>query len=144
MRKKSDNFLAKEFLMKRAFLSLVFLLASTPLSIGEEGTKMRASITVLNSVNEIREKRGLKPIKMDRVLMERAQKTSMIRAKRGVSGHLRGWQGLHAKSEGCGARTGKDLEGRKFISCCLYEKWTHGGVGCAYFKGRTYYTLLVR
>ena len=125
----------------RSWLLMALFIA--PLQV--QGEELRASRVVLCSVNEIRAKRGLGPLEMDRALMERAQETSMIRAKRGVSGHLPGWQGLHAKSEGCGARDGKDLEGKRFISCCLYEgKWTHGGVGCAHFRGRTFYTLLVR
>ena len=121
---------------------VIFMLAGFTPAAGEE---LRASRVVLGSVNEIRAKRGLGPLKMDRALMERAQETSMIRAKRGIDGHLPGWQGLHAESEGCGARSGKDLEGKRFITCCLYEgKWTHGGVGCAHYRGKTYYTLLVR
>ena len=128
--------------------ALIALFASVSGSAAEaraENDGLRASRTVLQSVNDLRIGRGLPALEMDRELMEQAQAISMTRAKRRVSGHLRGWQGLHAEREGVGCRTGKDLSGSRFISCCLYEsKWQAGGVGCAYYRGRTYYTLLVR
>jgi len=126
-------------------VSLVYSLVVSAQAEEEKDTsKLKASLTVFDTVNQIRQRRGLKPFLMDRALMEQAQATSMVRAKKKVAGHLRGWQGLHAKSEGCGTSQGCDLEGRKFITCCLFEKWTYAGVGCAHLGGRTYYTLLVR
>ena len=112
-------------------------------AIDEDGTTPTTH-DLFDAVNAIRHKRGLLPFAMDGKLMKRAQRTSMIRARRGIAGHLRGWQGEHATAEGCGARSGCDLGGENFITCCLFERWKHAGVGAAHFKGRTFYTLLVR
>ena len=99
----------------------------------------------LDAVNAKRAKKGLKSLVMDNRLMSMAKKVSSKRASINVRGHLPGWQAGHAESEGVGWDSSRDLEGKRFRSCCLYGKtWRYGGVGISVSKHGTFYTLMVR
>ena len=104
---------------------------------------------VFASVNEIRSRHGLPEFIADPELAVAAQEISEIRANRNWPGHLpeKRWRQTNARSEGVGMRSGKDLSGKRFLSCCLFDRrWRYAGVGVAFNARtkRTFYTLLVR
>jgi len=101
--------------------------------------------TPLVPVNEQRAKRGLPPLIEDAQLASLAKAISHTRAARNIRGHLRRWQAGDAKAEGVGWNGRKDLQGKFFRSCCLYERrWTHAGAAISTSRHGTFYTLLVR
>ena len=96
------------------------------------------------AANIQRAKRGLPALTEDPELSRLAKSISHIRASKNIHGHLRKWQGGHARREGVGWNSKQDLRGKFFRSCCLYGRWTHAGAAISTSKQGTFYTLLVR
>lgn len=103
----------------------------------------------LDQVNAKRASMGLYPLTVDPACQAQAERESVERAQRRVTGHLRNgcWPG---SAEGVGYRGGSDPYGRQFLTCFHAPRdYTrrHKKAGAAVAtdgRGRTYYTLILK
>lgn len=103
----------------------------------------------LDQVNAKRASMGLYPLQLDMACQAQAERESVERAQRGVTGHLR--NGCSPGSaEGVGYRGGSDPYGQQFLTCFhaprdYTRRYKRAGAAVATNgRGRTYYTLILR
>lgn len=103
----------------------------------------------LDQVNNVRAARGLHRLTMDPACQAQAERESIARAKRGVTGHLRNGCSP-GNAEGVGYRGGNDQYGRQFLTCFhapgdYTRRHRYAGAAVATDgRGRTYYTFILK
>lgn len=103
----------------------------------------------LDQVNAKRAAMGLYPLTMDPACQAQAERESVERAQRGVTGHLRNGCSP-GRAEGVGYRGGSDPYGRQFLTCFhaprdYTRRHRYAGAAVATNgRGRTYYTLILK
>lgn len=125
---------------------LAFVLAS--LAILLLCCAMASGQTVSNSLaslNANRAARGLFPLAPAWDLQVQAEREAVIRAERGVSGHLPGGC-APGRAEGVGVRSNPDPYGRQFLACFTdTRRHRYAGAATAVSpRGKSYYVLLLR
>ena len=117
----------------------------------------------LDQVNAKRASLGLYPLQLDMACQAQAERESVERAQRGITGHLRNGC-APGSAEGVGMRGGSDPYGQQFLTCFHSPKkkrargFFRGGVGGDDYtrtytragaavatdgSGTTYYTLIL-
>lgn len=103
----------------------------------------------LDKVNEKRASMGLYPLAMDPACQAQAERESVERSQRGVTGHLR--NGCSPGSaEGVGYRGGSDPYGQQFLTCFhaprdYTRRYKRAGAAVATNgRGHSYYTLILK
>ena len=100
----------------------------------------------LHEVNAKRAARGLRPFLRDEGLTQAARACAQFRAANGLAGHTSNDfafvpAGTHASSAGCAAAQ----PGFGWLSCCVYENYTHAGAAWVMGRdGRRFMHLFVR
>lgn len=103
----------------------------------------------LEQVNAKRASMGLYPLTMDPACQAQAERESVERAQRGVTGHLRNGCSP-GRAEGVGYRGGSDPYGQQFLTCFhaprdYTRRYRDAGAAVATDgRGRTYYTLILK
>ena len=99
----------------------------------------------LASLNANRAARGLYPLASAGDLQIQAEREAVIRAQRGISGHLPGGA-APGRAEGVGVRSGSDHWGQRFLTCFMdTRKYRYAGAATAVNRrGRSFYVLLLR
>ncbi len=87
---------------------------------------------------------GLPPYLPDPALQAKAERDCQIRASTGRGGHL--GRGLSpGRAEGVGNRSGRDPEGRRFLTCLqASRRYRYAGAAVVVGRRGTYYQLLLR
>lgn len=103
----------------------------------------------LDQVNAKRASMGLYPLQLNLACQAQAERESVERARRRITGHLRNGCSP-GRAEGVGYRGGSDPYGQQFLTCFHAPRdYTrrHQEAGAAVAtdgRGRTYYTLILR
>lgn len=126
-----------------ALLAAGVLLAACSMASGQ------TIAACLDQVNAKRASLGLYPLELDHACQAQAERESVERAQRGITGHLRNGCSP-GRAEGVGYRGGSDPYGQQFLTCFHAPRdYTrrHKSAGAAVAtngRGRTFYTLILR
>lgn len=124
---------------------LLFFVLFVPCAHAVDYNKYVADM--VDEVNALREKRGLKPWVRDDVMQAKCEEITYERCYRRHKSHLPGKPFYPtATNEGVGWFGGIDFTGKHFTTCYLYSRgFTRCGAAlCVHSNGTTYYTLILR